>query len=89
MHFDDLFGNGQAETSATLGLGVGIIDLAELFENACSLLFRYAGAGVRHADGELSVDGFGCDPHGTCVRELDGVPQNHQHRWGAAGQPQS
>src|SRR5262245_29970547 len=84
MHFDDLFGNGQAETSATLGLGVGIIDLVELFENACSLLFRYAGTGVRHADGEVAVDGFSCDPHLTCVRELDGVPHKIEQHLGEA-----
>src|SRR5262245_57397908 len=49
MHFDDLFGNGQAEAGAILGLGVAIVDLVELFEIAGSLQFRYDGTGFRHS----------------------------------------
>ena len=84
MHFDDLFGNREAKPSAALGFGVGVIDLVELLENACSLLFRYARTGIRHADGELAVDGFGRDPHLTCVRELDGVSHKIEQHLGEA-----
>ena len=73
MHFHDLLCNGETKTGATLGLGVGVIDLVELVEDAGLVFFGDAGARVTYAHVEMTVYGFGCYAHFACVRELDGI----------------
>src|SRR5262249_23219173 len=38
MHLDDLFGDGEAEPRAALGLGKGTVDLMELIEDPILLV---------------------------------------------------
>ena len=45
----------------------------ELIEDACLLLLGNAGARVRHADVEVTVDRLGSYAHLAGIGELDGV----------------
>ena len=55
VHLDDLLGDGEAEAGPALRLGVGVVDLMELLEDAAQLLSRNAGASVGHGNGEVAV----------------------------------
>ena len=55
VHLDDLLGDGEPEAGAALGLGVGVVDLVELLEDAGQLICGDARAGVGDADGEVAV----------------------------------
>ena len=65
--------DGESQAGATLGFGVGAVDLVELLKNASPLLLGDAGSGVGHADGEVRVRGCRGDTHLASVGELDGV----------------
>src|SRR5262249_27682786 len=73
VHLDDLLGNGEAKASTALSLGICCIDLMELLEDSSPLLFRDSGAGVHHADREVSIRNFGDDADLTCIGELDRI----------------
>ena len=80
MHFHDLLGDGQPEAGAAFLLGVGIVDLVELFEDAGELIGWDAGPGVGDRHREVAVLGFCRDAHLAGVGELDGVAdQVKQH----------
>src|SRR5215475_11234350 len=71
VHLDDLFGDGETEARAALGLGKGTVDLMELIENPILLVKRYAGPGVRHGDGKMAIARARDDAHLAGVGELD------------------
>src|SRR5262245_13676803 len=54
-------------------VGKRTVDLMELLEDTILLVERYAGAGVRHRDGEVAVARARGDAHLAGVGELDGV----------------
>src|SRR5215471_18517997 len=74
VHLHDLLGDGEAQASATLGLGQRAVDLMELFEDTRLLRGRNAGTRVGHSNVEVPVYSFGCHTHLASIRELDGVP---------------
>src|SRR5690242_18374424 len=53
VHLDDLFGDGEPEPRAALGLGKRAVDLVELIKDPILLIKGYARPGVRHRDGEM------------------------------------
>ena len=55
MHLHDLFGDGEPEARAALGLGKRAVDLVELLEYPILLIRRHARPGVRYGDGEMAV----------------------------------
>jgi hypothetical protein len=61
MHLDDLLGDG--ETGPALGLGIGVVDLTELLEDAFQLLRRYPRARVSHGDDEVPIHGCRGNAH--------------------------
>jgi hypothetical protein len=73
MHLDDLLGDGEAETGPALGLGIGVVDLMELLEDAFQLLRRYPRARVSHGDGEVRIRGFRGNAHLARVSEFDRI----------------
>src|SRR5262245_41028528 len=73
VHLHDLLGDGEAEARAALGLGERAVDLGELIEDLMLLVERYAGAGVRHRDGEMAVPRARGDADLAGVGELDGI----------------
>ena len=73
VHLDDLLGDGEAEAGPALGLGVGVVDLVELLEDALQLLGRYPRTRVGHGNSEVAVHGRCGDAHLASVGELDGV----------------
>ena len=54
MHLYDLLGDGKPEANATLGFGVGAVNLVELFENLCLVVLWDAGPGISHTDVEMA-----------------------------------
>jgi hypothetical protein len=56
MHLHDLLGDGEAQTDASLGLGVLAVNLVELLEDASLVLFGNAGPCIDQADVEVAVD---------------------------------
>src|SRR5262249_19022554 len=80
MHLDDLFGDGEAEARAALGLGKRAVDLVELLEDSTLLIKRYARPGIGHRDGEMAVARARGDADFARVGELDGIAhQVEQH----------
>ena len=73
MHLNDLLGDGEPKARATLGLGVGAVDLMELLEDPILLVNGYAGARVCHRDGEMAIPRARGDPDFAGVGEFDGV----------------
>src|SRR5262245_45942212 len=73
MHLDDLFGDGEPEAGAALGLGKGAVDLMELIEYAHLLLRRDPRSRVHHADGKVTIDRLRRDAHLAHVGKFDGV----------------
>src|SRR5215471_3553179 len=47
VHLHDLLGDGEPEASTALSLGVGIVDLMQLLEDARAFLLRNAWASIR------------------------------------------
>ena len=73
MHPHDLFGDGETQASAALGLRHRAVHPMELLEDTALLIKRYAGARVCHRDGEIAVAHDRGDAHLVGVGELDGV----------------
>src|SRR5262249_48185516 len=73
VHLNDLFGDSETQTGATLGLGIGAVDLVELVEDTCLMVCGNAGAGIGHTDVEVAVHRFRRHAHLAGVGELDGV----------------
>ena len=84
VHLDDLLGDGEAEAGPALGLGVGVVDLVELLEDAVQLLRRYPWTRVGHGNGEVAVHGRRGDAHFASVGELDGVADEVEEHLGEA-----
>src|SRR5215475_11048484 len=70
MHLNDLLGDGEPETRTALGLGVRVVDLVELFEDAGLVLCGNARASICHADGKVAVCGLGAHSYLSGVGEL-------------------
>ena len=84
VHLDNLLRDGEAESGAALGLGVGAVYLVELLEDAGELIGRNAGARVGDAHGEMAVGRACRDAHLPCVGELDGVADEVEQNLGEA-----
>ena len=84
MHLDDLLGDGEAEAGSALGLGIGVVDLVELLEDALQLLRRYSWTRVSHGNSEVAVHGRRGDAHFARVGELDGVADEVEEHLGEA-----
>src|SRR5262245_18718783 len=63
VHLDDLLGDCGPKARATLGLGVGTVDLMELLEDAGLMLFGNAWPCISRADVEVAVDRLGSHAH--------------------------
>src|SRR5262245_2488626 len=84
MHLDDLLGDGEAQTCASLGLSKRAVDLMELFEDVRLLHGRNAGTRVDHSDVEVPVYRFRRDTHLAGVGELDRVTDEVEQHLGQA-----
>ena len=73
VHLHNLFGDGEPETGATLGLGNRAVDLVELLENPRLMLLGDARTRVCHTDGEVAADHLRGHAHLARVGELDCV----------------
>src|SRR5262245_34786545 len=73
MHLHNLLGDGEAEASPTLGLGVGAVDLMELLEDAYLMLRGNAWPCIGHTDVEVAVDGLCSHADLADISEFDGV----------------
>ena len=74
--------DGEPEAGPALGLGVGIVDLVELLEDAVQLLGRYPWTRVSHGNSEVAVHGRRGDAHFAGVGELDGVADEVEEHLG-------
>jgi hypothetical protein len=63
VHLHNLLGDGEPQTGAALGLGVGAVDLVELLENSRLMFLGDARTRVCHSDGELAIGRLGRDAH--------------------------
>src|SRR5262245_15273550 len=73
VHLDDLLGDREAEAGAAFRLGVRVVHLMEVLEDARSVLLRNTGTGVGDSHGEVTVRGGGADADFAGVGELDGI----------------
>src|SRR6058998_2908878 len=81
MHFDEGFGDSEAEAGAVVAARERAVDLAERLERARNLLRRHADAGVADADQQVAVVALGRDAHlAAGGRELDRVGEQVQQR---------
>jgi hypothetical protein len=55
VHLDNLLGDCEPETGPALGVGVGVIDLVELLEDALQFFLRYPWTRVSHGNCEVTV----------------------------------
>jgi|SRR5215467_9727123 len=76
--------DGESQSRATLGLGIGAVHLMELLEDAGLVLPRYSRPRVRYGDREVAADHFGRDTHLPMVGELDGVADQIEQYLGEA-----
>ena len=74
----------RPETGPALGLGVGVVDLVELLEDARQLLRRYPWTRVSHGNSEVAVRGRRGDAHFARVGELDGIADEVEKHLGEA-----
>ena len=80
VHLDNLLGDGKSEAGTALGLGVGVVHLVELLEDARLLLRGNARPRVGHATAKWPFSRRRGDAHLAGVGELDGVAdQVEQH----------
>src|SRR5262249_38297218 len=78
VHLNDLPGNSETKTGATLGPRVGVVDLLELLEDPRLMFRRDAWAGVRHTDVAVAVDSLCSDARLARVGEVEGVANQVQ-----------
>ena len=70
QHLDDLLGDGETETSPTLGLGIRTVHLVELLEDALSNSSGgYPETRVSHGDSKMPIVGSSSDTDLTCISE--------------------
>ena len=78
VHFDNTFGNGEAEAGSALFPGTGTVGLVELLEDTLLVGFREAGTRVSHGDHKSVVGSICLDPDFSRLGELDGVADKIQ-----------
>jgi hypothetical protein len=84
VHLHDLLGDGEAESSPALGLGVGAVDLVKLLENARLALLGYPRTRVSHAHNKVAVVSSRSDAQLAGIGERDGVADQIEQHLGEA-----
>jgi hypothetical protein len=84
VHLDDLLGDGQPQTCAALGLGIGAVHLVELVKDPALMFGGDTRACVHHADGKVAVHRFRRHAYLSGVGEFDGVAHEIEEHLGQA-----
>jgi hypothetical protein len=73
VHLDDLLSDRKPEAGTALGLGIGVVHLMELLEDAGLVLFGYSRTSVCDAHCKVPIRGHCRHAHLARISELDRV----------------